>query len=198
MYRQQRMAQWRREPVNCRIERPTRLDAARRMGYKAKQGVVLIRTRVRRGGLRKGKIHMKRKPSKAGISKITMAKNTQRIAEERVNRHFPNLEVLNSYWVGQDGKHKYYEVIMIDTHHPAIINDKQLGVFSRATVRPPTVDVPTVARPPLVSEVVVCTTRARALRSCDLRCVPTSTVVSEHEVSVANTVADALDEALIY
>ncbi|MEC7064995.1 MAG: 50S ribosomal protein L15e, partial [Candidatus Thermoplasmatota archaeon] len=119
MYRQQRMAQWRREPVNCRIERPTRLDAARRMGYKAKQGVVLIRTRVRRGGLRKGKIHMKRKPSKAGISKITMAKNTQRIAEERVNRHFPNLEVLNSYWVGQDGKHKYYEVIMIDTHHPA-------------------------------------------------------------------------------
>ena len=126
------MAQWRREPVNCRIERPTRLDAARRLGYKAKQGVVLIRTRVRRGGLRKGKIHMKRKPSKAGISKITMAKNTQRIAEERVARHFPNLEVLNSYWVGEDGKHKFFEVIMIDTHHPAIINDKQLGVFCQA------------------------------------------------------------------
>ena len=132
MYRQARMAQWRREPVNCKIDRPTRLDAARRMGYKAKQGVVLVRTRVRRGGLRKGKIHMKRKPSKAGISKITMAKNTQRIAEERVARHFPNLEVLNSYWVGQDGKHKYFEVIMIDTHHPAIINDKQLGVFCSA------------------------------------------------------------------
>ena len=75
---------------------------------------------------------MKRKPSKAGISKITMAKNTQRIAEERVARHFPNLEVLNSYWVGQDGKHKYFEVIMIDTHHPAIIKDKQLGVFCSA------------------------------------------------------------------
>ena len=91
-----------------------------------------IRTRVRRGGLRKGKIHMKRKPSKAGISKITMAKNTQRIAEERVARHFPNLEVLNSYWVGEDGKHKFFEVILIDTHHPAIINDKQLGVFCQA------------------------------------------------------------------
>ena len=49
MYRQTRMAQWRREPVNCRIERPTRLDAARSRGYKAKQGVVVIRTRVRRG-----------------------------------------------------------------------------------------------------------------------------------------------------
>ena len=40
-YRRDRMAQWRREPVINRIERPTRLDAARRMGYKAKQGVVL-------------------------------------------------------------------------------------------------------------------------------------------------------------
>ena len=130
--RRERMAGWRREPVFQRIERPTRLDAARRVGYRAKQGITVVRTRVRRGGLRKGKIHMKRKPSKAGISKITMAKNTQRIAEERVARHFPNLEVLNSYWVGQDGKHKYFEVIMIDTHHPAIINDKQLGVFCSA------------------------------------------------------------------
>ena len=166
MYRQARMAQWRREPVNCKIDRPTRLDAARRMGYKAKQGVVLVRTRVRRGGLRKGKIHMKRKPSKAGISKITMAKNTQRIAEERVARHFPNLEVLNSYWVGQDGKHKYFEVIMIDTHHPAIINDKQLGVCSvPLMVAMLTRVVFTVVRPLLVSEVVVYTTRVRAQKS---------------------------------
>ena len=130
--RQDRMVQWRREPVNCRIDKPTRIDAARRLGYKAKQGVIMVRTRVRRGGLRKGKVHMKRKPSKAGISKITMAKNTQRIADERVARPFPNLEVLNSYWVGEDGKHKFFEIIMLDTHHPAIINDKQLGVFCQA------------------------------------------------------------------
>jgi large subunit ribosomal protein L15e len=70
---------------------------------------------------------MKRKPSKTGVTKITMAKNIQRIAEERVNRHFPNLEVLNSYWVGQDGKHKYYEVIMLDPSHPSIKADKELG-----------------------------------------------------------------------
>jgi len=132
MHRQSRMAQWRREEVFTRVDKPTRIDAARRLGYKAKQGVVVVRTRVRRGGLRKGKVHMKRKPSKAGVTKITMAKSIQRIAEERCSRHFPNLEVLNSYWVGQDGKHKYYEVIMIDTHHPAIIKDKQLGVFCEA------------------------------------------------------------------
>ena len=70
---------------------------------------------------------MKRKPSKMGIRKITMAKNTQRIAEERVARHYPNMEVLNSYWVGEDGKHKFYEVILVDPNHPSIINDKKLG-----------------------------------------------------------------------
>jgi|TARA_B100001996_G_scaffold59941_1_gene42720 large subunit ribosomal protein L15e len=129
-YRIDRMAGWRKEPVFIRIDKPTRIDAARRVGYKAKQGVVVVRTRVRRGGLRKGKIHMKRKPSKAGIKKITMGKSIQRIAEERSARRYPNLEVLNSYWVGEDGKNKFYEVIMIDPEHPAIKSDKDLGWVS--------------------------------------------------------------------
>ena len=126
-YRVARMAGWRKEPVFQRIERPTRLDAARRVGYKAKQGIVLVRTRVRRGGLRKGKVHMKRKPSKAGVKKITMAKSIQRIAEERTSRHYPNLEVLNSYWVGEDGKNKFYEIVLVDPSHPAIKSDKDLS-----------------------------------------------------------------------
>ncbi len=130
-YIRDRMASWRREEVFTRVHRPTRIDAARRLGYKAKQGIVIVRTRVRRGGLRKGKIHMKRKPSKAGIRKITMAKNTQRIAEERTARHYPNMEVLNSYWVGQDGKQKFFEVILVDPSHPAIASDKDLGWISR-------------------------------------------------------------------
>ena len=134
-HRRDRLAQWRREPVFQRIAKPTRIDAARRMGYKAKQGVVMIRTRVRRGGLRKGKIHMKRKPSKAGIRKITMAKSIQRIAEERVSRRYPNLEVLNSYWVGQDGKNKFFEVICIDPAHPAIKSDKHLGAITNSSNR---------------------------------------------------------------
>lgn len=129
-YRIDRMATWRKEPVFKRIKKPTRIDAARRVGYKAKQGVVIVRTRVRRGGLRKGKIHMKRKPSKAGIKKITMAKSIQRIAEERVSRRYPNLEVLNSYWVGEDGKNKFYEVILLDPSHPVIIADKELSWVS--------------------------------------------------------------------
>ena len=129
-YRIDRMATWRKEPVFKRIKKLTRIDAARRVGYKAKQGVVIVRTRVRRGGLRKGKIHMKRKPSKAGIKKITMGKSIQRIAEERSATRYPNLEVLNSYWVGEDGKNKFYEVIMIDPEHPVIKADKNMGWVS--------------------------------------------------------------------
>ena len=124
-HRVARMADWRNDPVSQQIDKPTRIDAARRVGYRAKQGVVVVRTRVRRGGLRKGKVHMKRKPSKAGITKITMAKSIQRIAEERVSRRYPNLEVLNSYWVGEDGKNKFFEVILLDPNHPAIKADKQ-------------------------------------------------------------------------
>jgi large subunit ribosomal protein L15e len=58
-----------------------------------------------------------------GKNRITPAKSIQRIAEERASRRYPNMEVLNSYWVGQDGKLKYYEVILIDSHHPAVRND---------------------------------------------------------------------------
>ena len=154
--RQARMVQWRREPVNCRIDaNASTLHAA----LVTKQGVIMVRTRAP-CGLR-SKVHMKRKPSKAGIAKITMAKNTQRIAEERVNRHFPNLEVLNSYWVGQDGKHKYYEIIMLDPAHPAIKSDKDLDGLQTLI----TEDVHTVERP---AQVRTRSTQEGQQKSCDL------------------------------
>ena len=34
----ERLIQWRREPSIVRLERPTRIDRARALGYKAKQG----------------------------------------------------------------------------------------------------------------------------------------------------------------
>src|SRR5215211_8876489 len=44
---------WRKELSIHRTNKPSRLDRARRLGYKAKQGIVVIRSRVRRGGMRK-------------------------------------------------------------------------------------------------------------------------------------------------
>jgi len=66
-----------------------------------------------------------------GVNRKTMGKSIQRIAEERACRKYPNMEVLNSYWVGEDGRQKWYEVILLDPHHPSIINDKNLGWISK-------------------------------------------------------------------
>lgn len=83
----------------------------------------MARARVRRGGRRKKRPNKGRRPKRMGVSKITPVKNTQVIAEERVARKFPNLEVLNSYKVGEDGENHYYEVILLDPSHPVIRND---------------------------------------------------------------------------
>jgi large subunit ribosomal protein L15e len=122
-----RLVEWREGESFVRVEKPLRLDRARALGYKAKQGVVMVRARVRRGGLRKKRFVQGRVPSKMGVNKITMRQNTQAIAEVRASKHFPNLEVLNSYWIGEDGKHHYYEIILVDPAHPSIRADKDLA-----------------------------------------------------------------------
>src|SRR5438046_2407298 len=96
----QRMVEWRRGEAFVRLERPTRVDRARELGYRAKQGYVIVRARVRRGGRRRPKPMGGRHPKRRGLRKITMAKSIQRIAEERTARHYPNMEVLNSYVIG--------------------------------------------------------------------------------------------------
>lgn len=123
----ERLIKWRREPETVRLERPTRLDRARELGYKAKQGIVVARVRVRRGGERKRAIRGGRRPKRKGIARLTLKKSTQRIAEERAGRKFPNMEVLNSYWVAEDGQHKWFEVVLVDPAHPAIQSDKNLS-----------------------------------------------------------------------
>lgn len=122
-----RLIEWRAGDSFVRVEKPLRLDRARALGYKAKQGVVMVRARVRRGGLNKVRPVQGRVPSKMGVNKITMRQNIQAIAEIRASKHFPNMEVLNSYWVGEDGKNLYYEVIMVDPYHPVIRSDKDLS-----------------------------------------------------------------------
>jgi len=122
-----RKIEWRKSPPIERVEKPTRINKARQYGYKAKQGFVVVRVRVRRGGMRKSRPNAGRKPKRMGVKKITPAKSIQRIAEERAQRKFMNLEVLGSYWLWQDGQYKWYEVIMVDPHHPAIKNDGDIN-----------------------------------------------------------------------
>lgn len=124
---QQRAIVWRREPSSVKIDKPTRLDRARSLGYKAKHGIIVVRTRVRRGGRRKLRPVLGRRQKRMGVKKFTPGKSRQLIAEERTARKYPNMEVLNSYWVWQDGRYKWYEVILVDPNHPAIKSDKDLG-----------------------------------------------------------------------
>lgn len=129
----QRLIEWRDEQTIVRIEKPTRLDRAHKLGYKAKQGFVVARVRIRRGGLRKLRPRSGRRPKRMGVKRFKPAKSIQLIAEERVARKFPNLEVLNSYWVAQDGRHKWFEVILVDPNHPVIQTDEKINwICSRA------------------------------------------------------------------
>jgi len=126
----QRVIRWRRQPSIVRIDRPTRLDRARRLGYKAKKGFIIVRVKIRRGGRRKPRPRMGRRQKRMGVSKYTPAKGLKLIAEERAARKYPNLEVLSSYWVWEDGISKWFEVIFVDPHHPSIRSDKNVGWMS--------------------------------------------------------------------
>jgi large subunit ribosomal protein L15e len=121
-----RLVLWRKEPSTLRIERPTRLDRARSLGYKAKQGIFMVRQRVRKGGHRKPNPFDKggRRP-KRNAQRLDLDKSYQVIAEQRTGRKYVNCEVLNSYWVIEDGYYKWYEVIMVDRDHPSVYQDKR-------------------------------------------------------------------------
>lgn len=130
------LIKWRKEGSFERIERPTRINRARALGYKTKKGFVVVRARILRGGRKRPLYGRKgRKPSKSGLSSFTSKKSLRWIAEERVQKKFKNLEVLGSYHVGQDGRYKWFEVILVDPKEPTINKDKNLKWISKATNR---------------------------------------------------------------
>merc|ERR1712154_149794 len=112
-----------------RAPRPTRPEKARQLGYKAKQGYVIYRVRVRRGCRKKlaPKGATYGKPVHEGINQLKFQRRLQSVAEERAGKALGGLRVLNSYWVGQDSTYKYYEVIMIDPEHKVLRRDPDMN-----------------------------------------------------------------------
>lgn len=121
----QRMTEWRKGNAIVRLERPTRLDRARALGYKAKPGFIVARVRLKRGGRMRPKIMGGRRSKRRSRKKI-LQQTYQWVAEQRAARKFINLEVLNSYWVGKDGMNYFYEIIMVDPSHPQIRSDPSM------------------------------------------------------------------------
>jgi len=119
--------EFRQLPRVVRASRPTRPDKARMLGYKAKQGFVIYRSRVRRGG-RKRPVHKGRimgKPKSQGV-RLTHKQGLRAMAEMRAGRALGSLRVLNSYWVAQDSVYKWFEVILVDPFHKAIRRDPRI------------------------------------------------------------------------
>ncbi|KAJ9091575.1 hypothetical protein QFC19_009031 [Naganishia cerealis] len=121
--------EYRQLAVIHRASRPSRPDKARRLGYKAKQGYVVYRIRVRRGNRKKPvpKGATYGKPVRQGVNHLKFQRGLRATAEERVGRRCGNLRVLNSYWINQDGVYKYYEVICVDPSHKAIRRDARIN-----------------------------------------------------------------------
>ncbi|CAJ0963884.1 unnamed protein product, partial [Mesorhabditis belari] len=114
--------QYRQMSAIHRAPRPTRPEKARRLGYRAKQGYVVYRVRVRRGGRKrpvtKGQTYGK--PKTHGVNELKNQRGHQAVAECRVGRLCGGLRVLSSYWIGQDSTYKFFEVVLIDPAHKAI------------------------------------------------------------------------------
>ena len=126
-----RLIEWRKQNTIIRIKRPTRLDRARNLGYRAKQGIILVRVRVKSGGRQRPRPTKKGRRSKRQTSRKLVGITYQQIAEQRANKKYVNCEVLNSYYVGKDGKSQWYEIILIDRDHPQIKKDKKLSAVAK-------------------------------------------------------------------
>ena len=121
-----RVVSWRKQDAVTRIEKPSRILRARRLGYKAKQGIIVVRMRVGTGGMRKKRPTGGRRPKHLGVTRIKAAVNMRQVAERRVLERYPNMSLLGSYFIYKDGMHYWYEVILADASHPRIKKDKEL------------------------------------------------------------------------
>jgi large subunit ribosomal protein L15e len=121
-----RVVGWRKQNAILRIDKPSRIQRARRLGYKAKQGIVVVRMRVGTGGMRKQRPRGGRRPKHLGVTRIKADDNMKTVAERRVLERYPNMKLLGSYFVYKDGIHYWFEIILADPQHPRIVQDKEL------------------------------------------------------------------------
>ena len=122
----QRAVVWRNQNAVTRVEKPSRIARARRLGYKAKQGIIVIRMRVGTGGMRKQRPRSGRRPKHLGVTKIKADVSMKQVAERRVLQRYPNMKLLGSYFLYKDGMHYWFEVILADPSHPRIAKDKEI------------------------------------------------------------------------
>ena len=117
---------WRKQNAMIRIAKPSRISRARRLGYKAKQGIVVVRMRVGTGGMRKQRPRGGRRPKHLGVTRIKAAVSMKQVAERRVLERYRNMKLLGSYFLYKDGMYYWFEVILADPSHKRIAKDKEI------------------------------------------------------------------------
>ncbi|KAF7683296.1 60S ribosomal protein L15 [Astathelohania contejeani] len=132
-----RLWEYRQRGAIHRVKTPTYPEQARKLGYRKKQGFVIYRVRVKRGDRKRicPKGNNRGKPSNAGIYQRKTSKSLQALAEIEVGKRLSSLRLLNSYWVGQDGCYKFYEVILVDPNHNAIRNDPKINWICQSVMK---------------------------------------------------------------
>jgi len=126
----ERMIEWRKSPAFVKVDKPLRLDRARALGYKDKKGFVVVRVRLGRGGHKRSRPNKGRRGKRLHTRK-NLKMNYKFIAEQRVAKKYTNLEVLNSYLLGKDGIHYFYEVILVDPDKAEIKNDAHISWITK-------------------------------------------------------------------
>jgi len=119
----QRLVEWNTAPTVARIAKPTNIARARELGYKAKEGIIVVRVKVGKGKHKRAQPGGGRKPSRSGRF-FSGKKSAQSIAEEKAARKYSNFEVTNSYFIGSTGQRQFYEVILMNPSDRTIRNDR--------------------------------------------------------------------------
>ncbi len=127
LYRARVMGQRKNTAAVIRLEKPSNIPRARSLGYKAKQGVFVCLVRMARGAGLFRRPTGGRRPKMMGVMKLTRRISKQATAEKRAGRKYPNCEVINSYWAGEDGRNYFYEVILADTGSPGVKADREMN-----------------------------------------------------------------------
>ena len=117
---------WRKQNAITRVAKPSRIVRARRLGYKAKQGIIVVRMRVGTGGMRKQRPRGGRRPKHLGVTRIKADVSMKQVAERRVLERYQNMKLLGSYFLYKDGMHYWFEVILADPSHKRIAKDKEI------------------------------------------------------------------------
>ncbi len=110
VYRE-RLIKWRKQSPLIRVENPTNPARARELGYKAKKGYIIVRVRLVKGMRARPKHDQGRKPGRTR-KHIQPGQSWKHLSEAKAQRDHRNMEVVGSYFVGQDGDKKWFEVIL--------------------------------------------------------------------------------------